>query len=297
MNFASNAVKFTDAGTVRLCIETRELSDSKAVVEFAVEDSGIGIDEQQQKNIFEPFTQEDDSTTRQFGGTGLGLAISTQLVELMGGTIGLDSEKGKGSRFYFSLELPVVEQEYQSANQIHHSDIWLLCDNKAKQSSMLDELNFYKVPVANTLSKIDEVPHSFEKPVSLIFVETEPNLGVDLEQHTKITDNSKLHLCLVKHLQSERFDFTDKVKAILTQPLLGKRLIRGLESCDSSFKTELNNATDGEIENLEHRILIVDDNKVNQKIAGYTPRNSDLLLIPHPVVLRLSSCLRKTDMP
>ncbi|WP_230853620.1 histidine kinase dimerization/phospho-acceptor domain-containing protein, partial [Vibrio harveyi] len=84
MNFMSNAVKFTDKGTVLLSVTTHVVSGSNAVMEFSVQDSGIGIDEQQQKKIFEPFAQEDDSTTRQFGGTGLGLAISTQLVELMG---------------------------------------------------------------------------------------------------------------------------------------------------------------------------------------------------------------------
>ena len=99
MNFMSNAVKFTTEGAVTLSIDT--LGDIKPVnesspnaeenhthsvkVRFSVQDTGIGIDEKQQKQIFEPFAQEDDSTTRQFGGTGLGLAISTQLVELMGG--------------------------------------------------------------------------------------------------------------------------------------------------------------------------------------------------------------------
>lgn len=268
MNFASNAVKFTERGRVGLTIDTKEISEKNVVVEFGVEDSGIGIDEQQQKNIFEPFTQEDDSTTRQFGGTGLGLAISTQLVELMGGTIGLNSEKGKGSRFYFSLELPLMEQEYQSINQLHHSDVWLLCEDQAKQDSMLAELSFYKVPVAKTLSKIDEMPASIDKPVTLVFVETTPNLGIELEQHTKVIGNDKLHLCLVKHLQSERFDFSDKVKAILTQPLLGKRLVRGLESCDSTFLAQGNGLHPGQEEESEHRILIVDDNKVNQKIAS-----------------------------
>ncbi|GAK20278.1 FOG protein containing CheY-like receiver domain [Vibrio sp. JCM 19052] len=104
MNFMSNAVKFTEKGTVLLSVTTHSVSGSNAVMEFSVRDSGIGIDEQQQKKIFEPFAQEDDSTTRQFGGTGLGLAISTQLVELMGGKIQLESEKGQRQ----SLFLPTV---------------------------------------------------------------------------------------------------------------------------------------------------------------------------------------------
>ena len=114
MNFMSNAVKFTDKGTVLLSVTTHVVSGSNAVMEFSVQDSGIGIDEQQQKKIFEPFAQEDDSTTRQFGGTGLGLAISTQLVELMGGQIQLESEKGKGSRFFFQLNPSVVQLDFDA---------------------------------------------------------------------------------------------------------------------------------------------------------------------------------------
>ena len=77
MNFVSNAVKFTDSGRVELAVTTTQIESSQATIEFSVQDSGIGIDEQQQKNIFAPFAQEDDSTTRQVGGTGLGFAIST----------------------------------------------------------------------------------------------------------------------------------------------------------------------------------------------------------------------------
>ena len=101
LNLASNAIKFTDRGTVR--IEVSRLGESQLKV--SVTDSGIGINEEQLNRMFVRFTQADSSTTRRYGGTGLGLAISKTLVELMGGTIGVTSQPGVGSTFWFTLPL------------------------------------------------------------------------------------------------------------------------------------------------------------------------------------------------
>ncbi len=106
-NLISNAVKFTDEGYVLVNIDCRTQDGNKAELHFSVEDSGIGIAENQIGHIFDKFTQADPSTTRRFGGTGLGLAICKQLVELMGGTIGASSVLSKGSVFWFRLALPV----------------------------------------------------------------------------------------------------------------------------------------------------------------------------------------------
>jgi two-component system sensor histidine kinase/response regulator len=102
-NLIGNAIKFTKEGGVS--IETSLAQDGASVV-FAIEDTGIGILPEQLPRLFERFTQADSSTSRRFGGTGLGLAISYRLVELMGGTLCVSSEAGRGSRFWFSLPLP-----------------------------------------------------------------------------------------------------------------------------------------------------------------------------------------------
>jgi two-component system, sensor histidine kinase and response regulator len=107
INLCGNAVKFTTKGHVYLSVECEERIGERGRLRFSIEDTGIGIPVSKLDNIFERFTQADASTTRNFGGTGLGLSISKQLVELMGGTLGLESKVGEGSRFWFTLPLPV----------------------------------------------------------------------------------------------------------------------------------------------------------------------------------------------
>jgi PAS domain S-box-containing protein len=113
INLAGNAIKFTHEGSVRLRVRLVSAINRRAVLRFTVRDTGIGIPAESQTVIFQPFTQADGSTTRKYGGSGLGLSISTQLVEMMGGTITVESQPGEGSTFEFSAPflLPADEPE------------------------------------------------------------------------------------------------------------------------------------------------------------------------------------------
>lgn len=123
INFVSNAIKFSDQGEVGVHVELEDEGPGDIQLKFTVTDTGIGISPEQQKKLFQSFQQADTSTTRKYGGTGLGLAISKSLAELMGGKVGLSSELGKGSTFWFSARLKHSEQIQQSAVQLDLSTI------------------------------------------------------------------------------------------------------------------------------------------------------------------------------
>lgn len=108
LNLLSNAVKFTECGAISLRVDAQSDADARTcALAVSVEDSGIGIEPENIERLFQPFTQVDSSTTRRFGGTGLGLTISQRIVQQMGGTIAVHSEVGVGSRFAFTLNLPI----------------------------------------------------------------------------------------------------------------------------------------------------------------------------------------------
>ncbi|MBA3002358.1 MAG: response regulator [Desulfurivibrio sp.] len=141
-NFMTNAIKFTEQGEVRVRVVCLSSFASRVVLRLEVRDSGIGISPEKQKDLFQSFTQADGSTTRKYGGTGLGLAIVRQLVLMMGGKIGVESEPGKGSTFWCELDFPVAtgvaqtEEKKEKAAQgegVLAGHVLLVEDNKVNQ--------------------------------------------------------------------------------------------------------------------------------------------------------------------
>jgi len=114
-NLIGNAIKFTSEGGVVVRLEQLSRSDGIASLRLSITDSGVGIPPDAKERLFRPFVQADETTTRRFGGTGLGLSICRHLVELMGGTIGVDSEPGKGSTFHVELTVGTVDEPAEAA--------------------------------------------------------------------------------------------------------------------------------------------------------------------------------------
>ena len=144
VNLVGNAIKFTERGEVVLDAEVFSQDDDEVRIHFAVRDTGIGVPAEKRSHIFDPFTQADTSTTRRFGGSGLGLAISTQLVEMMGGTLGVESEVGRGSTFSFTarFERPHLEPPAASPSpDVEMAGLPILVvDDNATNRAILSEM-------------------------------------------------------------------------------------------------------------------------------------------------------------
>ncbi|HEU4866149.1 MAG TPA: ATP-binding protein [Actinomycetota bacterium] len=174
LNLLSNAVKFTERGRVMLQVEPAGDSGETVFVRFAVTDTGIGIAAADRDKLFEPFSQADSSTTRRFGGTGLGLAISRQLVALMDGDIGLESESGKGSTFWFCLplttssRLPLAEPAAYGSSRSGPAEaprgrVLVVEDNKLNQLvavATIEQLGFSADLAANGLEALEALGHA-----------------------------------------------------------------------------------------------------------------------------------------
>jgi len=144
VNLVGNAIKFTEIGEIEVLVEKLDQpTEDQANLKFSVRDTGIGIPADKFKTIFDSFSQADTSTTRKYGGTGLGLTISAQLVELMGGQIGLESQESSGSTFHFTLQMSLVSSNtllnYQSSGSIAGLTV-LAVDDNATNRKLLEEM-------------------------------------------------------------------------------------------------------------------------------------------------------------
>lgn len=145
VNLTSNAIKFTDSGSVSVEVGALKQAD-RLKLQIIVSDTGIGMSEDEQKNLFESFTQAESSTSRRFGGTGLGLAIVKQLVEMQGGHIQVKSQKGEGTRFIVRIDYDIASSEAQQECKLHRADligvrVLLAEDNEINQLIACEMLN------------------------------------------------------------------------------------------------------------------------------------------------------------
>ncbi len=160
-NLVSNAIKFTPKGEVIVKVSLKAETTNMATIEFRVIDTGIGIAPKSQEKLFHPFSQVDASTTRKYGGTGLGLAICKQIVDLMGGEIGVDSEEGKGSQFWFAIpftkQSPEVIAESKPLREINLRDIRVLIvdDSETNCKILTYQLTAWQM-------RVDAVKHASE---------------------------------------------------------------------------------------------------------------------------------------
>ncbi len=146
VNLIGNAIKFTAVGEVHVSVAAIEQTAERAVLRFSVQDTGIGIPYEMQSKLFQPFTQVDASTSRKYGGTGLGLAICRQIVELMGGGIGLKSTPGVGSCFYFTVTLAVRGESTLPVVPLPSLPVLVALPPSRSRSLVCDWLTRWQIP-------------------------------------------------------------------------------------------------------------------------------------------------------
>ena len=178
-NLIGNAVKFTDAGHILISVDVKPYSETRAELTISVKDTGIGIDKEKLQHIFEKFTQADNSTTRVYGGTGLGLSISKRIVEIMGGTMSVESTVGEGSTFTFNVAVPIdtnakrVQHDTSSLKGIRALIVDDIAINRNILSERLRAWSMDSVAVKNGVDALNAIKKANElnNPFNLILVD------------------------------------------------------------------------------------------------------------------------------
>ncbi len=294
MNLAGNAIKFTPSGNVLIDVECTESPAEQAQVKVSVQDTGIGIPAGVIGSIFENFTQADASTTRRFGGSGLGLAICKQLVELMGGSIHVESEVGKGSIFSFTLQLAIDRQGTTipvSSQDLKGVRVLIVDDNEVNRRVLHEQITGWGMR-NGSFSSAEQALHALRAahaegdPYRIMITDYHmPEIdGVELTMAVKadpdLRDTVVVLLTSVSDLGESPQMRAVGCAACLTKPVRSSHLLNALltswstrleqRSQQSIVALETNCAAPGQvaIATSSLRVLIVEDNVVNQKVAS-----------------------------
>ena len=283
LNLVGNAIKFTESGQVDLRVRLLYQSAEQVVLWFEVADSGIGIEPEDQSRLFEPFTQADETTTRRFGGTGLGLSICRKLVELMGGTIALDSSPGKGSRFWFHASFQVAQacdELPEDARDLDGLRMLFVDDNPTNRRIVRWQTKPLGVEVelaANSREALEHLQRAREtgRPFDLLALDyLMPD--VDGIQLAEVIQQRGLAPHTPIAFLSSAFDAVNSARIreldcfeILHKPLKQRDLIRLLLRVRGQISAP---AADDETPppraiDLGLRVLLAEDNLINQRVA------------------------------
>jgi PAS domain S-box-containing protein len=292
LNLTNNAIKFTEKGKVQLSIKLLDNSAEYTTLQFAVEDTGIGIEHEKMQRLFYSFSQADGSMTRRYGGTGLGLAISKRLAELMGGTIDVESQEGSGSVFTFSVSLKKSLPEEIKSDQASLKDMHVLIIESSKENrillrkiltgwqvrsmtaasieegmSLLHEFSSCEIPFKIVLLDAQMAESSAFKTAARI--KTDPDLA-----KTKIIILSAEDLSRHKTSQFDQYVDYYLIKPIRQTELLNALTLYPFIPVSNNEILKETNPENNIIKNItplrktqDLRILLVEDNVMNQKLT------------------------------
>ncbi|MEA5620100.1 response regulator [Cronbergia sp. UHCC 0137] len=306
MNLIGNAIKFTSVGEVVVQAKLKSETHTTAIIHFAITDTGVGISPEDQNKLFQPFTQVDASITRKYGGTGLGLAICQQLVTLMGGEIGVKSQRGKGSKFWFELpfnKLSVPFSQNKENDILNQRRLLVVDDNATNRKIIYHQATLWGMEVDQAdcaVAALEILHHSAEQGMlyDVVLVDMQMpdidglTLGVQIKANSAIA-----HVPLIMLTSTNQRDEVQKALDIgftsyLVKPVKPSRLLDTIMNI-LQHQTKLDYASvsrveqphiSGEFPQLHDpskpklKLLLAEDNLVNQKVLvkqlqrlGYNP--------------------------
>ncbi len=284
INLVGNAIKFTDAGEVILRTKLVEGDDQNALIRFEVQDTGIGISQDELSRLFQSFTQVDGSSTRRHGGTGLGLVISKRLSEMMGGAIGVDSERDKGSTFWCTARL--VRQAQRADELAPRADLaglrmLVVDDNETNRTIVRQQLVSWGATSvsaedgAKALQILYTAKRSGERFDMILLDYNMPGMdGLEVAQVIKSdTQLAAIPIVMLGSLAAQSSELARQagLAAYLTKPVRQARLFEVLTTVLGAARGKM--ATPKPVavkppKPSRGRVLIAEDNVVNQKVAA-----------------------------
>ena len=281
VNLVGNALKFTEKGNVTVHVSSQGESAEQVRLKFSIRDTGIGIAPEAQAKIFESFTQADQSTTRRFGGTGLGTTIAKQLVELMGGRIGLESAVGLGSTFWFELPFDMQPERVGTGGELAAARVLLVAFPERERAELQEALATWGA-VGLAADSVDEAAArlvsemSFGKPChSALFYASGKQL--DLAQRLRRAAAGAAPACVLavpRELKVPRFEaLSEGFAAVLELPLEKRQLFNVLHSLSAGDEVregvvQLRDYARRSANARKLHVLVADDNPINREVIG-----------------------------
>jgi hypothetical protein len=280
MNLVVNAVKFTERGFVAIRVVCLANSETSVTLRFEVQDSGIGMTDEQVAKLFVPFQQADVSTTRKYGGTGLGLAISKQLLEKMGSTLQVQSEFGHGSRFFFDVELQRGNTRSQMALELKELDVVIADDSEVSREALratAESLGWHAKVVNSGAAAVKQVTQLTERPPlqQVIILDWQmPEMdGLEAAQriHEQMSGEQGPIIVVATAFSRDELVGHPSIRytdAVLSKPVTASTLFDAVGAAyrrRKGFKVRQPVAKGQNLKGL--RLLVVDDSEVNREVA------------------------------